>query len=440
MLFVWLIIATQFTSLQASDDQKGEETPEIWPSCKHVEPAADLESWLKVDAQKQRCNHTSKPAEQDEVETERRKWGEKSFSFDAVASDKIGPRRSLGYQADARCKETTFVAEQTASVVIIYHNECLSILLRMINSIIDLTPSDNLKEIILYDDASEDEHILMPKLEAFAKLTEKTGLLKINRTDTREGLIRAKVFAARLATGDVLIFLDSHCEVTEGWLPPLLDPIQTNPKSIVLPIVDLISPVTFKYSKALIARCGFDDGLNFKWLYLPWEYWDVPENNVKPFDSPSMSGGLLAVRKSFFEEIGEYDMGMEIWGAENHELSIRTWLCGGRVVVAPCSRIGHVFRMRRPYKSKPKTKAVFDTNLYNSARTAKVWLGNYEKHFLAANPRAKNVDAGDLSERLNLKDRLKCKKFEWFVDNVYPEFKKEEQRDDGQEKEQKNEL
>lgn len=39
-----------------------------------------------------------------------------------------------------------------------------------------------------------------------------------------------KVLASRLASGDVLVFLDSHCEVTEGWLPPLLAPIAEDEK------------------------------------------------------------------------------------------------------------------------------------------------------------------------------------------------------------------
>lgn len=39
-----------------------------------------------------------------------------------------------------------------------------------------------------------------------------------------------QVLASREATGDVLVFLDSHCEVTPGWLEPLLAPIQENQK------------------------------------------------------------------------------------------------------------------------------------------------------------------------------------------------------------------
>ena len=71
--------------------------------------------------------------------------------------------------------------------------------------------------------------------------------VKLVRSTTRLGLIRARMLGANNIGGDVLIVLDSHCEVNQGWLPPLLEPITKDQHVVTCPIIDSIDHNTFAY-------------------------------------------------------------------------------------------------------------------------------------------------------------------------------------------------
>lgn len=55
------------------------------------------------------------------------------------------------------------------------------------------------------------------RVKDYIKTEWPDGVVKYVRTKQRSGLIRARIAGAEAATGDVLIFLDSHCEANEGW-------------------------------------------------------------------------------------------------------------------------------------------------------------------------------------------------------------------------------
>jgi polypeptide N-acetylgalactosaminyltransferase len=84
--------------------------------------------------------------------------------------------------------------------------------------VLPCSPPELLKEIILIDDGSDMRH-LGNDLEAYIARLPKVRLL---RQPKRMGLVLARMKGAEVATAETFTVLDSHVEVQEGWLPPLM--------------------------------------------------------------------------------------------------------------------------------------------------------------------------------------------------------------------------
>jgi polypeptide N-acetylgalactosaminyltransferase len=89
-----------------------------------------------------------------------------------------------------------------------------------VHSIYNRTPHELLKEIILVNDNSSKPE-LNGELDDYVKKNF-DDRVKIAHLPERRGLIVARMEGAKRATGEVLVFLDSHMEVFANWLPPLL--------------------------------------------------------------------------------------------------------------------------------------------------------------------------------------------------------------------------
>ncbi|XP_012938182.1 putative polypeptide N-acetylgalactosaminyltransferase 10 [Aplysia californica] len=372
----------------------------------------DWHDYKSIEAEKQRqgpgeqgAAYLMSPSEQEGKDLLYRSNG-----FNALVSDKISTQRSLRDIRHPDCQKKQYLKYlPTASFILPFHNEHLSTLIRSVYSILNRAPRDLVKEIILADDHSTKTECHKP-LDDYVK--EHFTNVRVVRAEKREGLIRTRLMGARQATGEVLIFLDSHIECNVNFLPPLLEPIAENYRTVVCPFIDVIDYETFAYrAQDEGARGAFDWEMFYKRLPLTEKDKRHP---AEPFPNPVMAGGLFAISREWFWEMGGYDPGLDIWGGEQYELSFKVWQCGGTMVDAPCSRIGHIYRKFAPFPNP----GVGDFVGRNYKRVAEVWMDEYAEFLYKHRPHYRNIDPGDLSAQKNIRKKLNCKPFKWFMTEV----------------------
>ncbi|TMW41297.1 hypothetical protein DOY81_013623 [Sarcophaga bullata] len=294
--------------------------------------------------------------------------------FNALLSDYISVNRSVADVRDEGCLAKQYSAKlPTVSVVIPFYNEYFSVLIRTLYSIVRRSPKELLKEIIIVDDGSDREY-LKQELDNFIAANFPPNLIQIVRQNERTGLITARLAGARKATaGDF--------------------------GAAELPVEVLLINMIYKLMDQLPEFTG-----------------DITE----PYPNPIMMGGLFAISREFFWHLGGYDEGLDIWGAEQYELSFKIWMCGGLLFDVPCSRVGHVFR--GPMEMRPSPR---DYNFVarNHKRVAEVWMDDYRHYFYERNPSVyDDLDAGDLTAQKALRETLQCKSFQWFLDEIAPDL------------------
>ena len=107
--------------------------------------------------------------------------------------------------------------------------------------------------------------------------------MKLVRTAKREGLIRARLLGAKVAQGEVISFVDAHCEANVGWLEPLLERIKNDRTTVAVPVIDMISSTSFAYASTKYnAIGGFSWDMQFMWYTLPDERRRLQNDSTQP--------------------------------------------------------------------------------------------------------------------------------------------------------------
>jgi GT2 family glycosyltransferase len=223
---------------------------------------------------------------------------------------------------------------------------------RTIDGLAASLPSES--EIIVVNDGSTDGCC------EFLRDSDAVRLLEPVSPGVRVGAAAARNRGAKIATGEILIFLDAHVDVSNGWAQPLITAARDPRVGAAAPGISVMGRPEC---------CGFglrfrDAGLGVEWL---------PPPRAAP-EAPLLPGACLAIRREVFEAAGGFDAGLVRWGSEDAELSLRLWTAGFALRVVPEVTIAHLFREKHPYAID------WTTVLHNTLRLAVIHFGQDRVH------------------------------------------------------------
>uniref|UniRef100_A0A7S4IHY9 Glycosyltransferase 2-like domain-containing protein n=1 Tax=Odontella aurita TaxID=265563 RepID=A0A7S4IHY9_9STRA len=294
------------------------------------------------------------------------------------------------------------------------------------------TPPSILKEIVIVDDASDPP--LEPLFErafergdvdnggketvlGLADLKKLQEKVKFVRNEEAMGLIGAKQVGAEAATGDIVVFFDCHVKPDPHYWIPFTRNIGENYRRVVVPTITNLNTDTWEEfgrpakSGGGLSKCYLTFDAEFKWT-----------TDDTPY-VPIMSGGLLAMSRKWFFEVGGYDRSMHGWGGENLDQSLRIWRCGGEIVSAGDSFVAHMWR---DSKHKAKYHIGGGDAVKNRARAVKAHVGPWFEKTLTfpsfQQYRSDKEASLDVSSIENAMKDVTCKSFEWYLSrfaNIY---------------------
>ena len=142
----------------------------------------------------------------------------------------------------------------TVSVIMTTQNEPDDWVSLSVESILARTPPSLLMEVIVVDDNGVPGHHGLPDNirknvdeEEWEYIKNLSPKVKVIKHDDREGCARSRLSGAKIATGEVLMFVDSHIEMLSStWYHHLAIPIIENPHTIAMQTIDVIDDLGTK--------------------------------------------------------------------------------------------------------------------------------------------------------------------------------------------------
>lgn len=188
-------------------------------------------------------------------------------------------------------------------------------------------------EIVVADDASSDGSI--------ETLQRRYRDVHVVAARERRGVSPTKDLGARSASGDVLIFLDGHCNPEPGAILRLIrDVEELAGNAVVFPRVPPLDTERWENSREMV---GYGFRMQLSRFECEWVRMKDLERRGNKLVIPCFVGCCVAMSRELYERLGGWDTDMLQWGMEDVDFGLKVWLMGHEVLNDPFATIGHRF-------------------------------------------------------------------------------------------------
>ncbi len=198
------------------------------------------------------------------------------------------------------------------------------------------TTADLDVELVVADDASTDGS---PE-----EVKRRFPQVRLARHAARRGVSQTKDLGARWARGEVLVFLDAHCKPERGAVERLVaDVEELGGEAVVSPAIANLDVASWQNDPDQVGH-GYSVALaTLEVGWVPLEA--MPRHAGGRFHAQStFIGCVVAMSRRLYDRLWGFDTGMLVYGTEDVDFGVRSWLMGHPVLHDPEPVIGHRFR------------------------------------------------------------------------------------------------
>jgi glycosyltransferase involved in cell wall biosynthesis len=219
------------------------------------------------------------------------------------------------------------------SFLITARNESQLVVSKTIDGLLETT-TQHPKEIIIVDDGS-DAPLRCTSPEVF-----------VTRNPEPIGVSRSRGYAASIARGDVLVWLDAHMTFAPDWLNQMLSHVDSGA---------LLCSAFWDYELSTCHCWGADFVWCGKRNYWEGRYPGFELRHRTKFPGPSavdvpmILGACYMTLRSSYEKFGGFSPLFRVYGVDEQDLSARAWIAGLGVKCVTSAKVGHLSRSAFPY-------------------------------------------------------------------------------------------